>query len=73
MNEGAGIVVDHRGAVFYTDLKQVIRGNVWVANYDEGTIVRVDPRTGDVVSTIKVGGHPSGIAVGHGRVWVTVS
>jgi len=48
-------------------------GAVWVANYDEGTIVRVDPRTGDVVSTIKVGGHPSGIAVGHGRVWVTVS
>lgn len=48
-------------------------GSVWVASYDAGTVVRVDPRSGDVIKTIRVGGHPSGIAVGAGRVWVTVS
>jgi DNA-binding SARP family transcriptional activator/DNA-binding beta-propeller fold protein YncE len=48
-------------------------GAIWVAYYDDGTVVRIDPRTGNLVSTIKIGGHPSGIAVGAGRVWVTVS
>jgi YVTN family beta-propeller protein len=48
-------------------------GAVWVANYDEGTVIRLDPTTGKVVSTITIGGHPSGIAVGANRVWVTVS
>jgi YVTN family beta-propeller protein len=46
---------------------------IWVASYDEGTVIRIDPVTGEIVSTIKVGGHPSGIAVGKNRVWVTVS
>ena len=45
----------------------------WFEHYDEGAVVRLNPATGDVVSTIKVGGHPSGIAVGANRVWVTVS
>jgi YVTN family beta-propeller protein len=48
-------------------------GAVWVASYDAGTVTRVDPATGDVVATIRIGGHPSGIAVGANRVWVTVS
>ena len=48
-------------------------GSVWVASYDAGTVIRIDPRSGDIVKTIQVGGHPSGIAVGDGRVWVTVS
>ena len=30
-------------------------------------------RRGNVVETIRIGGHPSGIAVGANRVWVTVS
>ena len=34
---------------------------------------RLDPATGNVVETIRIGGHPSGIAVGANRVWVTVS
>jgi YVTN family beta-propeller protein len=48
-------------------------GAVWVASFDAGTVTRVDPATGDVVATIRIGGHPSGIAVGANRVWVTVS
>ena len=48
-------------------------GSIWVASYDLGEVERLDPRTGDVVARIKVGGHPAGIATGSGRVWVTVS
>jgi serine/threonine-protein kinase len=46
-------------------------GAVWVANSDDGTVSRIDPTTG-AVKTIEVGGRPSGVAVGSGRVWVTV-
>jgi YVTN family beta-propeller protein len=48
-------------------------GAVWVASYDDGTVVRIDPANGNVSKVIHVGGHPSGIAVGDGKVWVTVS
>ncbi len=48
-------------------------GAIWVTSYDKGEVERVDPKSGAVVARIRVGGHPSGIAVGHGRVWVTVS
>jgi YVTN family beta-propeller protein len=44
---------------------------VWVANYNEGTVSRIDPATRAVVQTIQVGTTPSGIAVGAGAVWVT--
>src|SRR6266511_750625 len=39
-------------------------GAVWVTNYDEGTLVRVDPASGTVVATIHIGGHPRGVAIG---------
>jgi len=48
-------------------------GALWVASYDAGTVTRLDPVTGNVVATIRIGGHPSGIAVGAKRIWVTVS
>jgi DNA-binding SARP family transcriptional activator/streptogramin lyase len=48
-------------------------GAVWVASYDAGIVTRLDPVTGNIVATIHVGGHPSGIAVGAKRIWVTVS
>lgn len=48
-------------------------GALWVASYDDGTVVRIDPTSGNVSKEIRVGGHPSGIAVGDGKVWVTVS
>jgi YVTN family beta-propeller protein len=48
-------------------------GAIWVAIWDDGSVVRVDPRSGAIMSRIEVGGHPSGITVGANRVWVTVS
>jgi YVTN family beta-propeller protein len=48
-------------------------GAIWVATYDDGKLVRINPQTGDVVATIHIGGHPSGVAFGANRVWVTVS
>lgn len=48
-------------------------GAVWATNYDEGTLVKIDPRTAQVVKSIRIGGHPSGVVVGRDRVWVTVS
>jgi DNA-binding beta-propeller fold protein YncE len=48
-------------------------GSIWVAFYDKGEVDRLAVKTGEVVARIHVGGHPSGIAVGEGKVWVTVS
>jgi DNA-binding SARP family transcriptional activator/streptogramin lyase len=42
---------------------------VWVANYEDKTVTRIDPTSGRSV-TISVGGHPAGIASSHGMVWV---
>jgi DNA-binding SARP family transcriptional activator/streptogramin lyase len=47
-------------------------GSVWVASYDTGRVIRLNPSTG-AATTIHVGGRPSGITVGDGRVWVTVN
>jgi serine/threonine-protein kinase len=43
---------------------------VW-ASSDDGTVVRIDPTTGDV-ERIAVGGAPTGVAVGAGLVWTSV-
>jgi streptogramin lyase len=44
---------------------------VWVANYEDGTVTRIDPATRRTV-TITLGGHwhPTGIAGFRGMVWV---
>jgi len=47
-------------------------GGIWTADYGEGKVIRVDPRTGEVVARIPVGGHPWGIAVEDGRAFVSV-
>jgi hypothetical protein len=44
-------------------------GFVWVADYGDRTVTRVDPRTDSTVP-IAVGGTPTGIAVADGAVWV---
>jgi peptide/nickel transport system substrate-binding protein len=48
-------------------------GSLWVANLDDQTISRVDPKTLDRLGAIKVDGPPTGIAASAGRVWVVVS
>ena len=50
----------------------VDKNAVWVANERSRTVSRIDPDSGQVVKTIKLGRSPSAIAVGGGRVWVAV-
>jgi YVTN family beta-propeller protein len=45
-------------------------GSVWVTNYADGTVVRVDGTTNQVAQTIAVGLQPCGIAVANGMLWV---
>ena len=46
-------------------------GAVWATG--EGAVYRIDPRTNQVIATIRVGDGPVfGVAVGAGRVWVSV-
>jgi YVTN family beta-propeller protein len=47
-------------------------GSVWVANYEDGTVSRIDPETPEVVASIKVKRGVAEVAVGDGVVWVTV-
>ena len=47
-------------------------GVVWIADGGDGTVKRIDPRSGKVQATIHVGNSPSGIAVAEGLVWVSV-
>ena len=48
-------------------------GAVWVADELDDAIVRIDPATNSVTTTIPVGHSPTGIAVGLGSVWVANS
>jgi YVTN family beta-propeller protein len=46
-------------------------GSLWVANVDDATVSRIDPRRGTVVQTLKVGQGPDAVAAGDGFVWVS--
>jgi class 3 adenylate cyclase/streptogramin lyase len=46
-------------------------GVLWVANLDDGTVAKVDPSSGDVVTLGQAGPHPSGLLALGGQVWVT--
>ena len=41
-------------------------GSLWVANYGDGTVTRLDQDTHEVEATITVGGHPAGVVVSEG-------
>ena len=46
-------------------------GSVWVANFDDGTVSRIDPKTRRVVATVSIAAdHIGPLGVGHGKVWV---
>jgi YVTN family beta-propeller protein len=49
-------------------------GSIWTLNQGDGTVTRVDARSGKVLATIPVGvpGPGGDITFGNGRVWVTV-
>lgn len=43
---------------------------IWVSNWGDGSVSRIDPTSGQVTATIPVGGSPFGIAAGFGSIWV---
>ena len=45
-------------------------GSVWVGNRDDGTLLRIDPKSLDVVRTIGLPVEPKDVDVGAGSVWV---
>jgi YVTN family beta-propeller protein len=47
-------------------------GAVWVANSLGRSVTRIDPETGKVEATIKIGNEPERLAAKYGSVWVTV-
>ena len=47
-------------------------GSIWVADGQMGDILRIDPVSG-TIKRIHVGGKPWGLALGAGRLWVTVN
>lgn len=42
---------------------------VWVANYGDGTVTRID-RTAGPTAWLPVGGHPTGLAAARDKIWV---
>jgi YVTN family beta-propeller protein len=46
-------------------------GSIWSADFDSGSVSRVDPSTNHVVSTIHTGGQPGNITAAAGSIWVT--
>jgi YVTN family beta-propeller protein len=45
-------------------------GAVWVSDFGQADVVRLDPATGHVALRVKVGEQPCGMAYGAGSVWV---
>ncbi|MFL5650402.1 MAG: hypothetical protein ACJ777_03910 [Chloroflexota bacterium] len=45
-------------------------GGLWVSDFDQGVVVRVDPSSRSVTAVVSGLDHPEGVAVGFGSVWV---
>jgi streptogramin lyase len=48
-------------------------GAVWVAGGLDGTVIEIDPASGDVVRSIAVGNAPLDVAFARGEVWAAVA
>ena len=49
-------------------------GAVWVVDYDDGTLARIEPRSANAVAwTTQVGQAPVAVALGEGAIWVASS
>jgi streptogramin lyase len=48
----------------------VFAGSVWISQYDSGSLMRIDQRTGSVRARIDVGGSPGTVIAADGAVWV---
>ena len=45
-------------------------GYLWVSNFKDATVARVDPATNRITGRVKVGARPCGVAIGAGALWV---
>jgi DNA-binding beta-propeller fold protein YncE len=46
------------------------KNTMWVANAGDGTLTRIAMRSGQVLGTVRVGGHPDAMTISDGIVWV---
>jgi DNA-binding beta-propeller fold protein YncE len=44
-------------------------GSVWVASGGDSTLSRIDPASGEITGTVRVGVDPADVAIGEGSVW----
>ena len=45
--------------------------SVWLANYDTGRLLRIDPATRKVTGQLALGGQPRSVILAAGSVWVS--
>lgn len=50
----------------------VADGSVWASSFDDDTIVRLDPGTGNAEDWIRLEGAPGALATGGGAVWAAI-
>ena len=48
-------------------------GSLWTANHDDGTLNRLDPKTGTIIATVDVGLSLHGLAYGDDSLWTANS
>jgi virginiamycin B lyase len=44
---------------------------IWVSEFDENVVLRVDPKSGSVVAKIESGPNPAGLGGDHAAIWAT--
>ena len=55
---------------FYRSAMTIGAGSIWVADHDGGAVRRMDPATGAITATVRLGDSPSAMVFGHGSAWV---
>jgi YVTN family beta-propeller protein len=55
----------------YRSAMTIGAGSIWVADHDGGAVRRMDPGTGAITATVRLGDSPSAMVFGHGSAWVT--
>jgi YVTN family beta-propeller protein len=54
----------------YRSAMTVGAGSIWLAEHDGGAVRRMDPATGAITATVRLGDSPSAMVFGHGSAWV---
>jgi YVTN family beta-propeller protein len=54
----------------YRSAMTIGAGSIWVADHDGRAVRRMDPATGAITATVRLGDSPSAMVFGHGSAWV---